>query len=364
VSEDERWIERSGRAALLAFLLFLGFPLAELLDAPPEPARLALVLAGLAGFVALYLRLMVKPQRLAGRREWLGLGALAAVALALALDDSAGWSILFIYVAAVCGFRLPPRRALPAIAAASALAAVTGAAGGYETGETIAVAIYAGAIGFMLLSFSLLLHTNWELRAAREEIARLAVAEERLRFARDLHDLLGHSLSMIALKSELAGRLLGREPLRAAAEVAEIERVSRDALEEVRETVSGYRRMTLADELAGARLALSAAGIEATVEQADVALPPDTESVLAWAVREGTTNVIRHSGARHCRIRISADLGNAGVEVVDDGSGGGGGDGGSGLTGLAERAWRRQGRVEAGPRADGGFRLHVSVPTT
>jgi two-component system, NarL family, sensor histidine kinase DesK len=168
---------------------------------------------------------------------------------------------------------------------------------------------------------------------------------------------------VIALKSQLAGRLLGQEPDRAAAEVAEIGQVSREALEEVRDTVTGYRRRTLGDELDGARKALSAAGIEATIERAQMALGPETEAILAWAVREGTTNVIRHSGARRCEIRIRAGAQGAAVEVLDDGSGHNRRDGGgSGLAGLAERASRERGRVEAGPRPEGGFRLRVIVP--
>jgi two-component system sensor histidine kinase DesK len=162
---------------------------------------------------------------------------------------------------------------------------------------------------------------NMQLNEARAELARLAVAEERERFARDLHDLLGHSLSVIALKAELARRMLADGPHDAANEVAELEQVARTALTEVREAVSGYRQPTLDGELAGARMALSAAGIEADIQYARVPLDPAVEAVLAWAVREGATNVIRHSGARHCTLKISATLTDASVEVIDDGRG-------------------------------------------
>jgi two-component system, NarL family, sensor histidine kinase DesK len=364
VNADLRWVERSGYAALFAFLLFLYFPVRELLDSSAGTAHVALVLIGLAVFVSLYLSLMMtSPTPFTRRVEWLGFVGLASLALAIGLGDSAPWP-LFIYVAAVAGFRLPPSQAVPTIVGCAALGAGVVAVGDYDSGDLIAYTLYVLGIGFLLLAFARALHANAELRAAREEIARLAVADERLRFARDLHDLLGHSLSVIALKSELAGRLLDRDPERAAAEVAEIEQVSREALEEVRETVTGYRKMTLVDELAGARAALTAAGIEATIEPSEGALGPETEAILAWAVREGTTNVIRHSGAQRCEIRVRAGLESAAVEVVDDGRGGEDRDGeGSGLAGLAERASRRHGRVEAGPRPDGGFRLRVSVPT-
>jgi two-component system sensor histidine kinase DesK len=362
VSAQARRFEWSGEAALLAFLLFLWFPVSETLDAGIGTGHKIAVLTAAAVFVGIYLSLMLTlATPLTRRDEWLRLGALVAIAAVLGFDNAGRWATLFIYVAAVCGFRLPPRRAVPGILTSTALTAVVSAVGSYDAGDGISYTLYALAIGFLLLSFGRLLHTNVELRAAREQIARLAVADERLRFARDLH---GHSLSVIALKSELARRVLRDDPVRGAAEVTEIEQIARDALQEVREAVVGYRRMTLADELAGARMALSAAGIEATVERADVALAPETESVLAWAVREGTTNVIRHSGASRCEIRVSAGLASAGVEILDDGRGGDRRDGaGSGLPGLAERAERRHGRVEAGPRPDGGFRLHVSVPT-
>jgi two-component system, NarL family, sensor histidine kinase DesK len=364
VNADLRWVERSGYAALFAFLLFLYFPVRDLLESSAGTAHVALVLSGLGVFVGLYLSLMMAaPTPFVRPHEWLRFILLAALSLAISLDDSAPWP-LFIYVAAVAGFRLAPTYAVPAILACAGLAAGTVAVGDYESGELISYTLYVLGIGFLLLAFARTLHANAELRAAREEIARLAVADERLRFARDLHDLLGHSLSVIALKSELAGRLLDRDPERAAAEVAEIEQVSRDALEEVRETVTGYRKMTLVDELAGAHAALTAAGIEATIERSEAALGPETEAILAWAVREGTTNVIRHSGARRCEIRVRAGLESAAVEVVDDGRGGEDRDGdGSGLAGLAERASRRRGHVEAGPRPEGGFRLRVSVPT-
>jgi two-component system sensor histidine kinase DesK len=316
-----------------------------------------------AVFLALYLSLMLNPAEPIHRpSEWLRLAALLGLALAISLDNSAEWASLFIYVSAVAGFRLPFARAAAAIALCGVLVVTVGVVADYESGDMIAFTIYVLALGVMLHSFASLIHANEALRSARAEIARLAVADERLRFARDLHDLLGHSLSVIALKSELAGRLLRREPERATAEVAEIERVARDALVEVREAVSGYRTMTLADELAGARTALSAAGIESTVEREEVVLPPETESVLAWAVREGATNVIRHSGARRCAIRVSAGLADVAVEVVDDGAGGAVNGAGSGIAGLAERARQHGGHVEAAPGASGGFRLRVSVP--
>ena len=218
---------------------------------------------------------------------------------------------------------------------------------------------------------------NEELCAARAELAELAVAQERERFARDLHDLLGHSLSVIALKAELAGRLVRDRPADAGREIAELEQVARTALTEVRDAVSGYRRPTLDDELAGARMALSAAGIEPDVRRASLTLAPETEAVLAWAVREGATNVIRHSRARRCTITVSGRQEQATVEIVDDGSAGavvatgrrwldagrgGRGRGRHGIAGLAERARAVGGELEAAAETGAGFRLAVAVP--
>jgi two-component system sensor histidine kinase DesK len=220
--------------------------------------------------------------------------------------------------------------------------------------------------GVCTLILRRLVATVDELREAREELARLAVAEERLRFARDLHDLLGHTLSLVTLKSELAGRLLPMQGERATAEIADIERASRQALREVREAVAGYRRPTLVAELAAARELLTAAGVAVHIDGAGRSFPPEIDEVLAWTVREGATNVIRHSRARHCEIRFTDDEASVRAEVIDDGSGAPPGvatvTAGAGLSGLAERVSEIDGRLEAGPGDAGGFRLQVLLP--
>jgi two-component system sensor histidine kinase DesK len=167
------------------------------------------------------------------------------------------------------------------------------------------------------------------------EVARLAVAEERLRFSRDLHDILGHSLTVITVKAELAGRLLDVDPVRAATEVADVEWLSRDALAQVRGAVSGYRDVTLPAEIASARSALEAAGIEPVLPAAVDDVPAERRELFGWAVREGVTNVVRHSGARRCRVSLTAGA----VEVADDGGGQAAGSGGAGAAaGLSEGA--------------------------
>ena len=197
---------------------------------------------------------------------------------------------------------------------------------------------------------------------AREQIAQLAVEEERHRFARDLHDLLGQSLSLIVLKSEVTRRLLPDQPDRATSEVREIEQVARTVLQEVREVVRGYRQPTLATELAGACIALEAANITAQVEQTLGPFSARVETVLAWTVREGVTNVLRHSQAQCCTIRLLQSREAVRVEIIDDGAGGASWQPGSGLTGLGERVADSGGQLEANTLPQGGFCLRVTLP--
>ncbi|HZB97507.1 MAG TPA: sensor histidine kinase [Candidatus Sulfotelmatobacter sp.] len=304
------------------------------------------------------------------------LAALAALALCLALayDDvmprGVPYHLMFVVIAATV--------VLPSLPAACAIAATTAAAvslyafqsgwGALAAGWEFAVAPFA-IVGFSMILIGRLVVTVRDLEAAREEIARLAVSEERLRFARDLHDLLGHSLSAIALKTALAARLLPEVPEagRAEREIRDAEGIARGALKEVRAAVAGYRRPALAEELEGARGMLEAAGIDFRLVDEAGELPPRTDAVLAWAVREGTTNAIRHSGAGRCEIRLRRRAGGVEAEMADDGRGPEGGgkatdNPGSGLSGLAERVAAEGGALEAAPGPDGGFRLRVVLP--
>jgi two-component system sensor histidine kinase DesK len=294
------------------------------------------------------------------------LALLLAIAVPMALTDAHaddGWAQLYIYVAVVAGagFRWP--RTAIAVGGVATLGAVT-------TLLTAGLTWYVGLIAFETLTIGVamagmtgIIRMNRELREAREEISRLAVTEERLRFARDLHDLLGHSLSVIVLKAELASKMASRAPERTEAEVQDIERVARDALREVREAVAGYRQPSLSQELANARTTLAAAGIEVRVDVAAGAFAATVDSTLAWAVREAATNVIRHSQARHVAFRLGRDEGEVWLDVTDDGPGGAEpSGGGTGLRGLGERVQAQGGALEFGPRAEGGFRVAVRLP--
>jgi two-component system sensor histidine kinase DesK len=342
-------------------MLWLLIPVVDMFQSDPPAAHVVLGLGGLAAFVWLYLaRAMRWP--CSDREAIITVVAMAAIATVLTLFERQTWALLFVYTAAAGGLRLPPRLNAASVAWCTVLCGVTLPLVGADDGFVVSIAATTAGIGALFVALGGVIRANIELRAARAELAELAVAEERLRFARDLHDLLGQSLSLIALKAQLAGRLLPDRPEEAARHIAELQTVSRDALAEVREAVSGYRTPTLAQELAGARIALEAAGIEARLDNPVVALPPDVEAVLAWTVREGATNVIRHSHARHATIRIEPGLAAANAEILDDGAGGDGGGTGHGLVGLRERVQGLGGELDAGPAPDGGFRLRVSVP--
>lgn len=226
------------------------------------------------------------------------------------------------------------------------------------------VALQELLLGLGVVGVSMLIRTLLELRDARDELARLAVGEERLRFARDLHDLLGHSLSVVVLKSELAQGLMEKNPVRAAAEIHEVERVAREALRDVREAVAGYRKTNLASELSGAQQMLESAGIACRLQDEAGPLPAASETALAWAVREGATNVLRHSQARECLVRLTRENGKAMLEIVDDGQGPAEAPEGNGLRGLGERVSAVGGEIAVGPVAGNGFRLLVTVPAT
>ena len=198
-----------------------------------------------------------------------------------------------------------------------------------------------------------------EVLAVREENARLALEDERNRFARDLHDILGHSLTVITVKTELAQRLLDIDLERARAELADLEMLSRESLADVRRAVQGYRDISLPGEIARARLALTAAGIEHLLPNSTDDVPHELRELFAWTIREGVTNVIRHSGAETCTVGLSG----ARVSVVDDGRGPDGSVAtGNGLSGLHERAAAVGARLSVGRAGLTGFRLEVEVP--
>lgn len=214
------------------------------------------------------------------------------------------------------------------------------------------------SISLGMLAVGRMMRANRALSLAQEEIAALARTEERGRLARDLHDILGHSLTTITLKAGVARRLLESSSAdRALEEIREIEHLTRQALGDVRATASGYREVSLSAEVVGARAALHAAGVEADLPNAVDNVRPELQGVFGYVLREAITNVLRHAAATRCSVR----LGDTWLEVWDNGRGTGVGVPGTGLKGLAERLAPHGGTVLAGPLADGGYRLRAEV---
>jgi two-component system sensor histidine kinase DesK len=200
-----------------------------------------------------------------------------------------------------------------------------------------------------------------KLRHAQDEMARLAVVAERERIARDLHDLLGHTLSVIVLKSELASKLAASNPERSVAEIRDVERISREALAEVRRAVQGYHARALADELKEAQTALDTSGVALECTIPPVRLAPDAERTLALAVREAVTNIIRHADATRCTIRLDAVGDAVRLEIADDGVGGTAPEG-SGLSGMRARVTEAGGALER--EGLKGTRLTITLPAS
>ncbi len=243
--------------------------------------------------------------------------------------------------------------------ALGAFAIVTGAMQNGWTESIVWLPVAIVSISAMMAAFGRNIAAMNALRATRDQMAEMAVERERSRVARDLHDILGHSLTVITVKTELAGRLIDADPARARAEIAEVEALARGALADVRTTVAGYRGVSVAGELAAARAALDAAGIAAELPTATENVPTERRELAGWIVREGVTNVIRHAHATRCRVRLDGRS----VSIEDDGVGPASDTAaaGSGLIGLRERVEAAGGRLTLGRSELGGFLLRVAL---
>ncbi|MFE7339984.1 sensor histidine kinase [Streptomyces griseus] len=255
-----------------------------------------------------------------------------------------------------------------------ALLAAVGVPGGALIGATSSLVVVTLLVLVSTRPSVWSLSVMWQAEEARDMQARLAVAEERLRFGRDMHDVLGRNLSVIALKSELAVELAQRGNAAAVDQMVEVQRIARASQQEVRDVVRGYREADLPTELMGARGVLQAAGITVTVEGADgpagIGAPAAVQAALGWVVRETATNVLRHGDPRHCWIRLARTRDAVVLEVENDGAGAtdplGGPDdgGGSGLAGLRERLGALGGTLSAGAAGEDLFRVTATVPLT
>jgi two-component system sensor histidine kinase DesK len=348
-----RWSLMTGGWALLLAPVLIAVVTA---DDPPQ-VRVLLALAVL-GYIACYVvglyHAMVRGSRL------LSTGLLVVMAgcwTAMVSGTGTGGIYTISFLLAAVAILAPPRwTAVATLGTAVAALGTSWLVGAPPDWDAVFSVV---AIGLAMIAMFGLLRANSELRDAREELARMAVAADRERMARDLHDVLGHSLTTITVKAGLARRLLeSGDAERAATEVGDVERLGRQALADVRATVSANRVASLAKELVGAREALRAAEITAELPQAVDDVPEVLQQAFAHVVREGVTNTIRHSGASTCTVRLTADS----VEVADDGVGAPTDTAaGNGLEGLAERLAAVGGWIEAGPRPDGGYRLRAEV---
>ncbi|MFJ9769974.1 sensor histidine kinase [Kitasatospora sp. NPDC101157] len=363
-------------AWMLLWMTYLAYPAGDLVNGGHSPTGQVLGWACLAVFVVSYVLLVIFRSQ-AGMRPracQVVVGTMIVLAVASSFELGPAFLTMFIYASVCLAVITPPKIALRALIGMAALTAATGLLihAGNDNISTFALSAFLS--GVAMTGLQRLVATMKELREARAAVAHLAASEERLRLARDLHDLLGHSLSLITLKSELAGRFMDAGKDEAArAQVADIEQVARQSLIDVREAVTGFRRPTLPVELAAARTALSAAQVrlEAGPELVDAwpSLANEEAGALAWALREAVTNIVRHGeGATVCTVTADETWEGSGeryavLEITDNGRGPGKSQPGNGLSGLEERLALVGGRLETGPGERGkGFRLRASVP--
>ncbi|GAA1639213.1 sensor histidine kinase [Actinoplanes couchii] len=358
-----------------------------LLDHPAGPWR-DVGLVAVTLFVIVYLVLTgmlrdIRHSRTAPRRLWLSTLPTAsagrepapwsAAALRIGLGLMLGFALLLlpaagshalpcaVYIAALAMVGLPQWEGVPVVAIlAVAVESAVRLVPGWQGGDGYALAVVlAGA-------------ATWGLRTAVDRQTRLryaqqdvAVADERNRIAADLHDILGHSLTVVAVKAELAQRLLDVDLDRARTELRDLESLARDALADVRATALGVRGVSLPGEIAAARAALAAADVEADLPGTADEVPTRNRELFAWTIREAVTNIVRHSGARHATVHLTPTV----VEILDDGAtaippaADPGVVLGQGLSGLRRRADEVGARLTVGPRQDRtGFSVRMEVP--
>lgn len=364
----------------LAFSMLLGWSGAfagianQAVESRTEPVRLVLTGVCLIVFSVTGL-LLVRAVSIGwpgGARtapRWAAVSGVAAIAVLLVQDGGpAGWGLVPIAWTSVATVR--SSRVTTLIVSGGTAALCSGISwlnpgpDGLPVPAAIAVYVimcltlpYANRLWIWILDLAETAH------AGKEAEARLAVTEERLRFARDLHDLVGHSLSVIAVKSELAGKLAGRDADRATAEMVQVRGLAQDSLRQIREAVRGYRVLDLPGEIASVRAILEADGIRCTVDVPTDVVDPAAAGPFAWVVRECATNILRHSSATWCTVTVRAADGSAVLEVVNDGAPGTV-QTGTGLAGLTERLTAIGGSLTAQPTGDGRFLVRAVAPST
>ncbi|WP_166658138.1 sensor histidine kinase [Actinokineospora alba] len=349
-------------------VVFAGMALAALLHLLYLTRdAVVLTVSGLcmAGLAALQLLYVSKPgTRFTSPTRYLVIAAQAAMVYVPALLFPHAWISVPGMLAGTCLLVLRPVAAW--IGFVAVVVSVPFAQADFHV-DALSIAYNVGATmttGLVTYGLTLMARSVWELRAARRTLAEAAVAEERMRFARDLHDLLGLSLSAITLKTELTQRLMKADPDRAATELMEIVEISRLALTDVRLVASGYRDLSLNEESRSAESVLAAADVDVRMDLHYGELPVEVRTVLATVLREGVTNVLRHSRGARCEITVRQHDNMVELEIVNDGVGVGdsGPGSGSGIRNLSDRVATVGGRLTAGLDSDGSFRLRALVP--
>ena len=315
------------------WLVFMAFFIVPPIFAPHTTARdWQITIAATAVFLVLYFKLF-----------WTGppwnyvlIGGMAAMGLGLG-HINPGACVFIIYTASFIPWAIPkPRWAFVGIAGLVTALGVDAAFFHAPSAFWLPATIVSLGVGTSNIFFAEKNRANVKLRMAQDEIEHLAKVAERERIARDLHDVLGHTLSLIIVKSTLAGKLLEIDPAKAKNEIADIEKVSREAMADIRNTLRGYSTYKLCEELQRAKSALESAGVAVESSATELSMSPALESVAALIMREAVTNVVRHAHARHCILRVARNNGNCVLEVQDDGRGGYQAEG-NGIRGMRER---------------------------
>ncbi|WP_353113889.1 histidine kinase [Microbacterium sp.] len=353
--------------AALSLLFALGFTIIPTLTQVAAPASWGIV-AGLVLFCAMFVTSTPVALALPLGFQWVPPAVLMLFTIPLIGLLGPGSTLLWVYVAVASALCLGSRTAMIVVFSLALLsflvievmAALDPAFEADRGTPSWSVPLVIGSVGSLMVAFARNLQTMRELRATQQELAAVAVEEERNRMARDMHDILGHSLSAIALKADLAAALSERDPASAAQEVREVQSLARATLGDMRAVVSGYRQVRVASELASIRALLAAAGLEAHLPSTTDDVPEENRELFGWTLREAATNILRHSQASECWVTLAPRR----ITIEDDGVGpaeGAGAGSGNGLHGLAERARDAGGAIRIGRSRRGGFLLEVSA---
>ena len=353
------WKNSTGSARMMRYLslLYTGFWFIQPVYEHSWDKWLSLGLT-YCGFLALYFGI----PNTEGRLQRILLGQMFAMAFAYYPFNQSACGI-FVYPIVILAFMTASMRFYVTVLVASSVGIVIeGALFHLQWWPTLMAVFLSLVVGLSNFAYTRQERASYQLRQANDQIEHLAQVAERERIARDLHDLLGHTLTVIAIKSELANRLLPIDQARAAQEMQEVEQTARKALAEVREAVTGYRSDGIAAEVQRARRTLLAAGVQLTVSVEPVQLSPAQANVLCLALREGVTNIVRHARATAAVLRVETDGASLRLWLEDDGVGCGSCEG-NGLRGMRERVKQAGGAMEVVPAPPGrGTALDLRLP--